>query len=1474
MSILQKTKKAYYHFSNKVQEKTAQSLSGDAENKLSSKALKEEKREKREELEAVRSFLAGFNTEHIWAFNSGNTGEEFRGNPKYLFAYINNYRKDIRAYWVSQNEETVKLVRSLGFFAVLSNTPAAKYAASKAGVAVSEQVRGIFPFPNAKYLNLWHGVGYKACERSRISDEDDMRLSLAKKYIKFNELYKNRMLLVAASPFQEGQLKEFIGLEGDNIIRTGYPRCCYQRLFKPISTFDNDLLKRKNLPEGTTIAVYAPTFRTKTGNTFSRAMEDFEALYSVCEKAGILLVFKMHPLMQSETGFIMAKQHYENRPYFYFWDNQDDFYEVIDKVDLLIYDYSSIFNDCLIAGTKHFIRYIFDGENMREAAAVDSEEDYYNNTAGEICQSFSQLLDAIEHFRDKDDSEKLSGIRETMWTYSDDDIFEKTIKATFDFKIKKDEYPTLYSFDIFDTLFTRKGLTPESIFYAVRDKMVENGGFPRFFTDRFPYLRESAEKNVREYMYKSQDNRESFHTEISMDQIYTRLQKTYEISDAQVEQLKKWETEAEIESVIPLRSNIDLLKQYVCSGEKVVLVSDMYLPREIIREMLRKADPALADLPLFLSNEYGVLKTSRLLFFEVYRSFKPHYNFKKWIHYGDNENADQRQPRNLDICTRKIPVPVFSKIENKQCTELADYDAFKVAAMQARMREEYGFARAGFVIDFIAPLMVSYVDWAVRDALKKGFELLYFVSRDGHPLKRIADAIIKQNGWQIETRYIYASRRVWRIPSYFDRIDPGFWSNQGGNFNDIVSKDKFLRALNIAEEKFKELFPQIDIDSVDFSDWDEGQPAKKIIQILKDSPVYEKYLLEKAAEERELPCEYLRQEIDRNKKHAFVEFWGRGYNQLCHSRLWNYVVGEETPLYYYYARTVDETEGNCIRYNMTVDKTELFFVESFFANIPYKSIESYKREDGRIVPVIEPLNCDTELFAAMEKLLPEFAERYSQLGLSDYENTDRRLFDFIIDYYWDNKQNPFIYENIGSLIDSVAIYGPKNEFARPYTSEDLENFKNGVPRGRGTMSMVMSYARMNEKDKKEYDELFQVEPGEDPTKNPILRPEQLAESRSYKERLAADSRRAQLAEKMYRDFSQKENVDSSIVVITANRSVNSDSLHPIKKALKTQDKYSVRYISAKCPQKEDEGIMRELAKARFVLVEGNVKQLSGIDFRPETTVIGLQDHVFRSLGFGHTMDIRIKNKKKYDIFLNNIRFDKIENIGSKVSDVVIRSCRLPLNVADDLKGCCVTDLYFDKDFKEKSRAKFEAAVPMAKGKKIISYITHARHSGDGDDFVELLDIERMAEELSDEYVLALDMRNNEELSQKAMNVVNIPGFSRKVDSSYFSLRTMIAAADVIIGDYRDIVFEAALLRKPIFSSGYDYETRMNSTTNMLYDYSKMNPFPIVRNADEAIKQIKNLSDYDYGILDEFCKNFFENCDGQSAPRLVEWILKQ
>lgn len=1433
--------------------------------------------EKKEFRRDFKSRLAEFDKEHIWMFDAGLVGRRsFSGNPKYLFVYINKYRPDICAYWICENDakNVEEQVKKLGYDACSLGTEIADYAISRTGVVVSELLRESYlgGLSQTKYVNLWHGIGFKHIERGIIQDTSDLRLGIAKKYISNNTYLQNNQLVVVTSPIYEEEFKNDLGVNGEQLIRSGYLRCLYQKNYERICTYEHDILGLKGLATDTKLAVYTPTYRAARGNAFVTGMKDLERLHQVCEENRILLIFKVHPQIEKEQGFLNAWQQYGERPYFLFWDNKNDFYEIMDQIDLVIYDYSSMFSDFLCAGVKHYIRYIYDEDEYMAEGFTQGKKAYYERTCGKVCHTYDDLLKTITDYENADDAREIEETYQKLWAYAGDDDFEKTIQAVMDFRPAKTVYPTLYSFDIFDTLISRKGLHPYSIFHAVKERMKEEGSYPVDLVERYPAIRHSAEMNVREYYKKTTQIRHSEKLEIQTYEIFDRLAEFYGITKEQSRQLMDWEIEEEINSVVPLKVQIDLIKQYLQNGDKVVLISDMYLPKEVIQTMLKKAEPVLAELPLFVSSEYGYQKTTRLLYFEVYRSFKPYYQFGKWIHYGDNPVADKTPARRLGIHTVPVKRVEYNSMEQNLVDTLQNYNAYLTAAMCARMREEMQslYTKAEFVIDIVGMTLVPYVDWVIRDAMEKGFEQLVFVARDGHPLKLIADALIQANNWKIETKYIYASRRTWRIQSYFDEIDEIFWIEQGGSFNDICSKEELLKALYIDEEKFRELMPQIDLDSYD---WNQEQPGRKLASVIRKSEKYEKYLLEVAAKKRELSCAYLKQELDETKKFACVEYWGRGYNQECMARLWNHVIGREDENYYYYARTIHPTEGKCIRYHMTNMNGNVAWMEAVFANMPYRSIEEYENIDGMIKPIFQYTdNYDHSLFDAMEGILPKMAQQYAELEIKSPQEWNRKMFDFAHEYVQNHKTTFEIAENVGSLYDSMSMHGNVKEYARAYKETDLEIFSKGIPRAKNTQSIQMSYTRASEEVKRKYDEMYQIETGDDPAKGVLLNKNEITANQNFKVKYKDTLKRAELAAKLYEEACESCHVYNKVCVVSATKDFQGDTLKILSERLREQQEIYVEWLTADRNAVTDGELMQMLAMAKYVIVDGNVVQLLKVKFRKGTTCINLLDRGFRLYRFGRMENVKLKWQYRY----NSLMYTKMPTLTEHTSLDFKELCGydMELGAMEKLAGVCVTDVLFDNNYKMEAFEKIWSIAPESKDKKIIFYMPQPRKRKNSGAWMEMLDLEKLVELLGEQYFVFVDLRSNKALAKSCKNKINIPGFSKNVSDEKISLRSLLVAADVVVGDYRDSFFESVLLNKPVFSTAIDLHEVQSNSVNMMYDLAEIYPFPIVETAEELVESISKVEEYDYQPLEEFRKQYLTGCDGKSSDRVVEHIVSE
>ena len=92
----------------------------------------------------------------------------------------------------------------------------------------------------------------------------------------------------------------------------------------------------------------------------------------------------------------------------------------------------------------------------------------------------------------------------------------------------------LYSFDIFDTLITRKTATPKGIFLLVQELIKSNDNFCEYFRSNFYTIRCETESFVRE-----NQARIFGHQDITFDEIYERIQVNHYLSDEQINFLKK-----------------------------------------------------------------------------------------------------------------------------------------------------------------------------------------------------------------------------------------------------------------------------------------------------------------------------------------------------------------------------------------------------------------------------------------------------------------------------------------------------------------------------------------------------------------------------------------------------------------------------------------------------------------------------------------------------------------------------------------------------------------------------------------------------------------------------------------------------------------------------------------------------------------------------------------------------------------------
>lgn len=995
----------------------------------------------------------------IWLFGSYN----WQGNVKALFLYMDKFNKDTHElWWIADDEEGAAIVRNFGYKATVYNSVMAQELFQKANVYVTENVRVKYPVNlsgETIILNLWHGVGIKHVELG-LGMGSKLTQNIIGKYVQHYQLLKNQMKFLVTSEMMEKHFKKEIPLDDSQIIKGSYPRnSVYQKY--GIRSFDMREAYNVELADYQQVLLYAPTWRNVGNGLLRRLLPNLAKLNHVLHERNTLFILKMHPHDVQDPIYQEALNKKDSYPNILFWKDAFDIYEIFDQIDVGIVDYSSIFYDMLDAGVKKYIRYIPDHEQyLRESELI---EDYYAFTLGEICHDFGELLRTLNmEIPDVDGTKLLAHFFE----YNESSV-EELIQYADSAITKKENFPELHTFDIFDTIIRRKGIEPESVFYLVQAelKKASSLNFPEYLVECYPTIRHDVEFDTRISYRKTTFERNSDTVEVTLDAILTRLQKNYGLSDEQKNFLFTTETALEIEVTEPRQKMIDEYFSLKRAGHEVFLISDMYLPEHVIRQMIIKVDPRFAEEKLFLSATLGYQKSLGTLYEYVF--FNCDYHYRRWVHHGDNKRADGSVPRRYGIVTFNHDMDSYLPYE-EELIERAPIayrnDAFSIAKKMQQYRwrcineAEMTFnGHMYYNYAYIGSAFVPYVYWSLTHAIKQGYDAVYFISRDGYFLKQIADVLIEKLNLNIKSKFIYASRKVWRVPSFINEIDPasftpfGMFSNMS-NFGEMVS------ASQLNEQELLEILPEL--ENYRNEPTLKGDIAIEIRKIFEHSQAYKERLLKIAAERRPIVLDYIKQEIDFDEKFAFVEFWGRGYTQDTFTRLLHECFNGEFLNPFYYVRNFTDDIGASVRHRFTTLPYDFSYYEPIFAQTPYKSIAKYQREEnGSISPVIIPQKND--FHEAISQGLEDFATDFSDLIKTAEKGFYRYLAEFAYTYQYQTPLDSVIVENLSEIKDNVGMYGEPVEFAPEFTEEVIKEV--GIENLRSyTRSMGMSMARSSE----------------------------------------------------------------------------------------------------------------------------------------------------------------------------------------------------------------------------------------------------------------------------------------------------------------------------------------------------------------------------------------------------------------------------
>ncbi|MBD8497956.1 hypothetical protein [Paenibacillus arenosi] len=430
----------------------------------------------------------------------------------------------------------------------------------------------------------------------------------------------------------------------------------------------------------------------------------------------------------------------------------------------------------------------------------------------------------------------------------------------------------IISFDIFDTLIMRKVLHPQDVFTLVEQKAINNG------YDVFGFSQQRAETERMLFLQ----------TNPTIYEIYNALQERLGITDKEKVSLMNIELAIEKQVLIQRKNMVEVLKYAVSCGKKVYLISDMYLPKAILEEILNDLG-VYGYIDIYVSCEHRVAKYNGL-----FPIFKENVHGSSYLHIGDNYDADgipaiqngisafaiKSAVDMLELSTYREVFNHLHTINDRSLVGLFISKVFNnpFSLYQSKGRPEIStLYNVGYL--FVAPIMTNYIAWLLKVVKENAYECILFAARDGYLMQKLYKRAIEALNLQNMPRDIYfLTSRMICAASSMETVED-------------IANVSALPFSGSAEELLKIRFGLHD---------DEILPFDK--ELYPDIQAYalahEKKIVDKSREYRRRYLEYFKSlDIKDGSKVAYFDFVSTG---TCQKYLTKILPCEITGVYFLY----------------------------------------------------------------------------------------------------------------------------------------------------------------------------------------------------------------------------------------------------------------------------------------------------------------------------------------------------------------------------------------------------------------------------------------------------------------------------------------------------------------------------------------------------------------------------------------------
>ncbi|EWM53020.1 HAD family hydrolase [Ruminococcus flavefaciens] len=407
------------------------------------------------------------------------------------------------------------------------------------------------------------------------------------------------------------------------------------------------------------------------------------------------------------------------------------------------------------------------------------------------------------------------------------------------------------SFDIFDTLIVRDVAKPTDVFRLMGKQLK----FPDFSRKRI-----EAEQKARKKKNGG---------EVNIRDIYRSFAG---ISEKDAERFCMQELSYEM---LVCRPNPALIGTYkkCLKNKKVILVSDMYLPSEMMEKILAGCGIKGYE-KLYVSCDVGASKRDGGLYGFVLKDLG--IRADEMVHIGNDAMADYICARKCGISAVKTKTGTenmyLGNIPEKQSRKSGGFsDIYRLINTTTGSTKRFRNFYYRFGYENFGILLLGFTKWMMEDLRANGIKQVIFLARDGYIMKEVYDLLGYSS--EIPSRYMEMSRRSIRTASSFSQ--PQTYENALSLMilPSRISVRQIFDCWGLTAEDF---MPQLREAEIDINEVFWSKLLKQEQRVRKLYGLVDEAIIKNASAEKQTMLEYIRG-FDLDKKTALVDI-GYGAN--------------------------------------------------------------------------------------------------------------------------------------------------------------------------------------------------------------------------------------------------------------------------------------------------------------------------------------------------------------------------------------------------------------------------------------------------------------------------------------------------------------------------------------------------------------------------------------------------------------------